>query len=397
MSITQSLIATHVIETAHDYTRADDPLRDPEHLEALHHSKPAGEGFAYFDEEGLFWDMVFHIPSHALNQTFRFQNMRLSEWVPRVPGLTWKPESEVLRSSVRHAQKIIGGYAYPPETRSIRVLSGVGTMRLPPSDEMARLGTLMLSGDVAAGVPVLMSADMWDYLQIDNSSEGRVISGSARWVSMSLQWANNFPVVRDIPRGYLLLNDPDAITIEIERAQTYLTPFSIMAYESGASELFDYVYAGARTDEKGWRDKVEDFFQRYHQDVSPHSHYLIAGDMVQPMWDSEFLTPSDLRRQDAGAKSQLSLLEARVRENMLGKQTIELLLDRLGQTIVEPDILKVLSDEIQLPTALWKAGGSLTDQISQFVDAAVQHEKLDRLIVNVAARNPDLFVSKEEE
>jgi hypothetical protein len=303
------------------------------------------------------------------------------------------PESKLLRNSVMHSEKIIGGYAYPPDQRSLQVvLGGRGTLRLPQGDDGSRLATLVQFGDVAAGVPVLISADVWNRIQEEHSCEGQVISGKASWVSMLDKWATNFPVIRDIPRGYLLLNDPDAVSISDYRDQTYITPFSIMEYESGASELFDYVYVGACTDEKDYRKKVEDFFGRYHKDVSPHASYLIAGDMVQPMWDAEFLSPAQLKSLDPSAKSQLSLLEARVRDHMLGKHVIEPLLDKLGDVIHEQDELIVLSGEIRLKTAFWLVGGNLAEQISQFVDAVVQHKKIDDLIMCLSARHIKLFV-----
>ena len=396
MSLSQALIGTHVIETAHNYARADDPLQHPIQLPADTEPKSKAADAPHLMED-TFWDYVFGSPSSAWNTTFQLNQMRLSEWVARVPGLLWKPESLRLRDSVKNAKKLIGGYAYDPMTRSLRVMGGVGTLRLPPGDDGARLATLVRNGDVAAGVPVLMSAEVWDQIQKDNSCEGRVITGKARWVPMSQQWATNFPVLRDIPRGYLLLNDPGAITLSDDRKQTYIAPFSIMEYESGASELFDYVYVGVRTDEKDYRKQVEDFFDRYHKDISPHARYLIASDMVQPMWDAEFLSPAELRRLDAGAKSQLSLLEARVRHHMLGKHVIEPLLEKMGDTIHESGELKILSDEIGLKAALWLAGGSLAEQISQFVDAAVQHEKLDELIVRLAARHPHWFMDTGKE
>jgi hypothetical protein len=96
-------------------------------------------------------------------------------------------------------------------------------------------------------------------------------------------------------------------------------------------------------------------------------------------------------------RPQLSLLEARVRKRMLGKQVIEPLLDKLGETVHEQHQLKVLSDEIDLTTALWLVGGNLTEQISQFVDAAVQCEKLEELIVQLVARHPELYVDTRKE
>lgn len=102
------------------------------------------------------------------------------------------------------------------------------------------------------------------------------------------------------------------------------------------------------------------------------------------------------QRQDAGAESQLSLLETRVRKHILGNRVIEVPLNRLGETILELGELKPLSDETKFNTVMWLAGGSLTDQISQFMNAAFQRNILDELIVLLAARHPDMFVDSKE-
>jgi hypothetical protein len=323
--------------------------------------------------------------------------MRLSEWVARVPGLAWKPESVRIRDSVKNAKKLIGGYAYEPGTRSARVMGGIGTLRLPPSESGSRLGTVVRTGDVGAGVPALISSEVWDALAVDGSIEGIVISGKARWVPMSQQWATNFPVLKDIPRGYLVLDDPGKLQSTKQREQTYIAPFSIMEYVSGASELFDYVYAGVRTDEANYRDQVKQFFERYHKDVSPQSRYLIAGDMVEPLWDADFGSPADLRRVDVGARSQLALLERRVREQMLGLDVIEQLLNKLGETVQEEQDLRRLSDEVNIKPNLWLGGGTLAEQISQFVEAAAAQEKLDELIVRLQAEHPEWFLEAGKE
>ena len=66
--------------------------------------------------ENRFWEEMFLSSSGAWNTAFQFDSMRLSEWVARIPGLLWKPESARLLDSVKNAKKLIGGYAYPPVT-----------------------------------------------------------------------------------------------------------------------------------------------------------------------------------------------------------------------------------------------------------------------------------------
>jgi hypothetical protein len=87
MSLFQALTATHVIETAYNYALADDPLQHPGQLLIGSGKKPADENMGYFKEEGLFWKAVFDDPTNKIGVTFSFKNMRLSEWVARVPGL----------------------------------------------------------------------------------------------------------------------------------------------------------------------------------------------------------------------------------------------------------------------------------------------------------------------
>jgi low affinity Fe/Cu permease len=51
----------------------------------------------------------------------------------------------------------------------------------------------------------------------------------------------------------------------------------------------------------------------------------------------------------------------------------------------------------RIPGLLWLAGGNLAEQISQLVDTAAQHHKLDELIVRLAARYPSLGVDTGKE
>jgi hypothetical protein len=228
-------------------------------------------------------------------------------------------------------------------------------------------------------------------VQQDGSLEGRVISGQARWIPMSQTWAANFPDVGKLPRGYLLLNKPDDITVLDDRKPTQIFPFTVMQYESGASELFDYVYVGARTDEGQHRKQVEDFFDKYKKDVGGNATYLFSGDMITELWPAKFTSPAALRRNDAGAQSQLSLLEARVRERQMGKSDIDQLLKRMGEMLMESDA-KVISDEIGIPYANWFVSGTtVADLSNQLVDAALQHNRLEALIQALAIRKPGFF------
>jgi len=389
MSLQHMLIGAHIVETTHNYARADDPFIQTGFAAADAGTPTTDNPIHLQDDE--FWATILSDPQKAWRQQFIFNNVTVSEWVARVPGLGWSKEAVRLQNNVEHVEKMIGGYAYDPPTKSAHVMSGVGTLRLSPGDDGSALVTLSAFGDASLGVPALMSAEVFDKVRQDGSLEGRVVSGKARWIPMSQTWAANFPNVGKLPRGYLRLDKPDDITIHGSGRPTQIFPFTVMQYESGASELFDYVYAGARTDDGQHRKHVEAFFDKYKKDVGGNATYLFNGDMVDELWAAKFTSPAELRRTDAGAQSQLSLLEARVRERQLGKSDIEQLLKRMGETLAESDA-KVISDEIGIPYANWFVSGTtLADVCNQFVDAARLHNRLEALVQALAIRKPGFF------
>lgn len=389
MSLQQMLVGAHIIETSDSYSRADDPIRQsgfaPAQAEAAQPLQPD------YLRDDQFWEEVIHNPAVARRKQFVFENVTISEWVARVPGLAWSEEAVRFRNSVEHVERMIGGYAYTPPVKSAHVMSGVGTLRLAPATDGSALVSLSVFGDAALGVPALISADVFDKIQVEGSLEGRVIAGKARWMPMAETWAVNFPDVGRLPRGYLLLNQPDQVTVLERRARTLIYPFTVMQYESGASELFDYVYAGANTDEKDHRLELENFFKRYQTDIGANAEYLFNGDMIDQLWTARFLSPEHLRRADPGAESQLDLLEERVRERYMGKTDLEVLLSRMGEMLNE-DNAKDISDEIGLSYSLWHvAGVTEAEMCSMLLQAAIEKKLLEALVKRLAVRNPALF------
>lgn len=388
MSLYDLLVAAHIVETIHNYARADDPILQTGWTAVDISASTTDHPKSLQDDD--FWAVALREPAKTWRKQFVFSGVTVSEWVARVPGLGWSEEAVRLRNSAEHVERMIGGYAYDPPVKSEHVMSGVGTLRLAPGNDGSALVTLSAFGDAALGVPALMSADVFDKVQLDGSLEGRVVSGKARWIPMSETWAANFPYVSKLPRGYLLLDKPDDITVRDYCQPTQIFPFTVMQYESGASELFDYVYVGARTDTKQHRQHVQTFFDRYQKDVGRRATYLFNGDMIEQLWDSRFNSPADLRRNDPSAPSQLSLLEARVRERQMGKTDIEQLLRRMGEMLTESDA-KVISDEIGIPYANWYVFGVTgADMCNLFVDAAMQHNRLEALVQALAIRKPEV-------
>ncbi|HEY0070384.1 MAG TPA: hypothetical protein VGE04_10490 [Chloroflexia bacterium] len=203
---------------------------------------------------------------------------------------------------------------------------------------------------------------------------------------MSETWAERFPITRGLPRGYLVL---DVVKVDDYKTGTLIHPFTIMEYRSGSRELFDFVYAGVDTQIPGYRDKLERFFDSYKAERGRSGRYLLAGDMVNPLWDALYNSPAQLRQQDSSANANLELMEARVRERMMGgEETIEALLETLGRTCPDDQHVRVISQDVGIEPALWHTPEALARVINRFVREVVRQgpEKIEALIEVLALR-----------
>ena len=113
--------------------------------------------------------------------------------------------------------------------------------------------------------------------------------------------------------------------------------------------------------------------------------------MVDALWDADYYSPADLRRTDPSAKSQLDLLEARVCEQHLGKDTIDKLLGVLGSTCREAD-LRRLSLDIDIPYGVWHRGGSIAELCNQFLAEVVHRDRLRELVEAIDIEYPNAIV-----
>jgi hypothetical protein len=384
-SLREAYVDARIVETCDNYARADAPL-----LEQTERQGSNGDDLHYDDDE-TFWQDKLANPDRGWDADVFFHYAVLSEWVARVPGLYWKPESAKLRqlspAAIEHESD--RWITYKPSGKSQKVMGGIGTFRLPSANDGTRLVTLTTTGNASAGVPALIFPDVWDKIRKFRSPEGRLLSyGKARWQAMAQGWAERFQSTRDIPRGYLVLDDPDAIQIDEFQFSNpvQIHPFTVMEYYTGSKELFDYVYATADTGDPNYRSYLETFFGQYRNELNRYGRYLLAGDMVNSLWDAEYDSPEALRRSDPSAVPQLNLLEARVRESLQGKDTIADLLEVMGRTCADGEDVKTLSKEVGIPPTIWFRGGTVAEICSQFLDAILHRNKLPEFVEVFALR-----------
>ena len=372
MNGSRAATGARILETAQNYALADvkvgtDAGWSPQAVDFL--------------ADGYFWLDALHGNVPFGSKIRFFDSVAISEWVPRVPGLFWTDAAMTLREygKKRVEHRTATSLVLTPFGKSQLVSGGVGTLRLPPSADGDRIATVVTSGNVSAGVPILIGDELWAQTPLH---EGKVVTiHEAVWQAMDATWASQFPSTRDIPRGYLRIDDPRWLSATPNAVATEVHPFSIMEYASDNVRLFDFVYVTAVTGERRFRQDIETFFDDYRQAGGRNGRYLIAADIAEPMWDSEFTSPADLRRSGA----HYDILLRRINESIEGSTSTDDLLRILCRTDV--DLLKRFSADVGIPQSLWFRGGSLADESANLLDR-LPVAKMGQLLDAIAAVDP---------
>ncbi|HWJ41114.1 MAG TPA: hypothetical protein VNT29_08265 [Candidatus Limnocylindrales bacterium] len=376
-ALMSGFVATQVGEALANYALADNPLEQREELAGNVASARESNAFQFFDDEH-FWRSLRDLGEGSAipASVFHISRAAVSEWVARVPGLYWEPGSAKMRTlnpAYKEAQTS-RWTTYIPQGKSRLVSGGVGTLKFSPSEDGFRLVTLTTSCNASTGVPALISDEVWEHCKL---AEGVSIDGDARWGALPRKWAEQFPLVRGIRRGCLILNAPDAIRrVGGKQAPVQVHPFSIMEYWSGDTQLHDFVYVTVDTGDPELRRKTSTFFEEYRTAKGRDGSYLLAADMSDPLWSAEFASPEEMRARKA---PQLRLIEKRVQEATCGVTVTEGLLKELSKL---PDIgdLRRLSEDADIPSRRWSEGGRLADEAARLVDEAIRSNKMQALI-----------------
>lgn len=330
--------------------------------------------------EKEFWSKVFN-KRIVWNTPVELYNFALSEWVARIPGLFWTPGANTVRKSASRAgrEQSERWAALPPLGKSRKVMGGVGTLRFPPDlRDGYRLAGLTSGLNASAGIPVLIAPDVWRHREL---CEGKVINRlTARWQSMSAtSWAERFPSTRGIPKGFLVVENPDDLSSDPSIVATKFHPCSVMEYLSDDSILYDFVYATADTGKSNYRSYIKEFFADYKNANERYGRYLLAADVEDPLWEAEFETPEALCRADSGAKSQLELLQERIRGSCFNNQNLDEILKLLNKRY-EIDDLKCLSFDIGISPSVWYKGSSVAKSSADLLAECVRHKKVEELL-----------------
>ena len=388
-SLSEMYRSARSLEAIEDFSRANVPSEDrvPEH------STTDDREYHGFSEDQQFWDFIFDT-NDAWGRTVVLDYFVLSEWVPRVPGLFWSRGAAALRELATKAVQYEsdGWTIFSPFGKSQKVLGGIGTLKFPPDEKGYRLVSVSAGQNASSGVPVLISPDAWEW---HGFVEGHFIPRlTAKWLSMAnSSWADRFISIRGIPKGFLVINRPD----QAERsnvtqiAPTQFHPCTVMEYYTRSAKLYDFVYASADSGDSTYRSQLEHFFDKYKRDKGRYGRYLLAGDLDNPMWEADFESPEALQRAEPGAKSQLELLQARVRGDVFRDKNLEAIVELLAEKY-DNDGLKRIAAAIGVPESHWYTGRASADSAVDLLNVCVDRNKVEELLDGIAIDYPESFM-----
>lgn len=275
-----------------------------------------------------------------------------------------------------------------PRGKSQQVFGGIGSVKLPPNEYGFRLVTLSGGHNASSGIPALISHDIWDYYKL---RDGNNLTARAKWQPMPVGWAERFPSIKGIPKGCLVITNISQLSIvddEVDPVQFH--PCTVMEYEKGNSILYDFVYATLDTGMRSYRKNVEKFFEKYRTASNRYGKYPLSSDVADPLWEAEYMSPADLIRTEAGAESQLELIQARVRNESFKGRNLETIIEILN---VNYDVegLKRVSTIIGISPSLWYRGGRLAAASADLLQECVKKGKVEELIDKIAIDYPESF------
>lgn len=386
MSITDAYKATRFIEATENYAL----LHEKKPVDTFP-ANPANASFGVYDDEQFWYDLLRNPEQYWNKQLNFYEEPVLCDWVARVPGLYFHKGSDAIRQvsnseielqSERHVQ-------YSPMGKSRKVMGGIGTFIVSPDDNQCQLMSLSLSNNASTGIPVLFTPEVITSHKLQQGQTLRI--KKAVWRRMSQEWATRFPSVKGIPRGYLVIDNPEHIEVREKDIPVQFHPCTIMEYESGGSLLYDFAFCTADSAYENYRQELEDFFERYRKEKGRNGRYLLAADMNDPLFEAAYSSPGEIMKTEADGRSQLNLITERIRNSFLYRQqTLDSLLKVIPQQYPGSDEILSLAVKIELPVALLEKS-SAAKMSAQLVDLCRERNKLEELTDQLLLDNPSLI------
>ncbi|WP_141675534.1 hypothetical protein [Formosa haliotis] len=205
---------------------------------------------------------------------------------------------------------------------------------------------------------------------------------------MDVHWASKFASTKKMPRGYMVIDSIDKIEVIERDLPVAYHPFSIMEYEYQDSLFYDFVYVTADSKLENGISKIERFFEDYARKEERNGQYLLNPNLVNPIFQSRYMSPIELVR--AAEKAKLNILYERIRGTYFKEQSIDQLVIKLPQFYQSSATVKTLVKNVGLNIALIEEGAAI-DMLSQLIDVCIKKGIVENLIDRVAVEYPQIF------
>ncbi|MDE5518744.1 hypothetical protein [Elizabethkingia meningoseptica] len=380
MGLKELYKGTKLIETIENYALAEE-------VNSINEDITNNESF-WFSNDEEFWKNIIADPVKYWNQKIDLYNFVISDWIARVPGLYWIPSSEKIR---QHKEEDIALQSkqwiefYPPG-KSKKVMGGVGTLLLPPTDEGKVLLSISAGCNASTGIPLLCFPEVYDHLKIKQGD--CVIIRGAKWLPMDMNWSSKFASTKDIPRGYLVIDSIDKIQVLERNYPVVYHPFSLMEYEYQDSLFYDFVYVTADSKVENVNSEIEHFFKEYAKKEGRNGEYLLNPNIVNPIFESRYSCPSEL--SSTSEKTKLNLLYERIRGVYFKEQSVQQLMIKLPQYYQSSVSIRTLAKNIGLNLSLLEEG-SAVNMSSQLIDLCIKKGIVENLIDRIIIEYPKIF------
>ena len=296
-----------------------------------------------------FWHQIINAPDSYWNKQFLFTNFAFSEWVPRVPGLGFTDGAKIISRQLRNAIPLIPQrLIYSPSDKSGFVMSGVGSLKLPPDYNGYRLTCITSSSSSSKGIPILISPEVSEHHDLKNGDLLKSISGV--WQKMTIDWVKHFAITELLPRGYLVVKHPNQIKKANDFSDFYYDPCSIMEYEEEGILKWDYVFCNVPVKGEMQQKGIQDFFSDYRSIKNIHGRYLINPDVGEPLFETVYNTPADLKTDYAQA--QLALIKERMNQSAVEGLSIDKLTAQIAAAYQDPFSLRVFAQKCNINAGL---------------------------------------------
>lgn len=381
MKLQELVKGTKIIEIIENYSLAAD-------ISSIIYQNDDENNNSYFYQDEHFWESVIKKPESYWGKKVNLYDFVVSNWIARIPGLYWSSTSKIMR---RHKQEDIAFESnewieFEPIGKSKKVMGGVGTLLLPPTDDGKVLLSASAACNASTGVPLLFYPDILDKLKIKQGD--CLIIQNARWQPMDFYWASKFASTKDIPRGYIVIDSIEKVHIRERNMPIVYHPFSLMEYEYKNGLLYDFVYVTADSKVENIEAKMEDFFKYYSKKNGRNGEYLLNPNMVNPIFEARYNSPIELTH--ASEKAKLNLLYERIRDVFFKEQHIEELIVKLPQYYQSSNAIKTLTKNIGLNIS-HLVEDSAASMSAQLINKCLEKGITEILIDRILMEYPQIF------